>query len=186
MTEQTQVVRRRAEEREHTRAGLISNAYVGGQNEGSVYMVNASCSLLPPGGSLALYCTEHHGNVFDSLKSQGVVVIPSGSVTTTLDWDAGTPSAYPRALSSYVAQLQRVNQTLENRVDSLEQELKEIRYYLPTIKKLVGEYTSASMRVSAVVDRLGRKYDPAAAWNIALEKDVITGPIDDEEYSEIL
>jgi hypothetical protein len=153
------------------------------------FIVDASCSLLPSmGNAVSGYCTVYNANaVSPPYKGQRIMVIPAGAVTTTtMDWDAGTPSAYPRALSSYVAQLQKVNATPENRVDSLERELKEIRYYLPTIKKLVGEFASASMRVSAVVNKLGRKHDPAAAWDIALQKDVLTGPIDDDEYSEIL
>jgi len=105
--------------------------------------------------------------------------------TTMTDWTSGPPSAYPRELSRYVAQLQIVNQTLETRVDLLEKELTEFRMYLPTIRKLTREYGSAASRVSAVLTRLGRKYDPAEAWKIAEKKDALPGPPGDE-YSEIM
>jgi hypothetical protein len=121
----------------------------------------------------------------NAFKSQGLIV-PMETATYMTDCSSGPPSAYPRALSHYVAQLQEVNHTLETRVDLLERELAEVRAYLPTIRKLTCEYGSAASRVSALVDRLGRKYNPAEAWKVALQKDALTGPITDEEYSEIL
>jgi len=120
------------------------------------------------------------------LAGQGIINFPAGTVTTVDCGTAGSPSAYPHALSSYIEQLQTVNQGLEARVDFLEKELAEFRLYLPTIRKLSREYSSAAERVSATLSRLARKYDPAEAWRIATEKDLLKGPITDEDYSEIL
>src|ERR1700687_1107927 len=115
----------------------------------------------------------------NAVASRGFVV-PSG--TTMTDWTCGPPSAFPRELSRYVVQLQRVNQTLETRV---EKELTEFRMYLPTIRKLTREYGSAASRGAVVLTRLGRKYDPPEAWKIAEKKDALPGPPGDE-YSEIM
>ena len=82
--------------------------------------------------------------------------------------------------TGYINHLQAVNRTLENRVEQLEGKLAEIQVFMPTIKKLVGEYGSAAHRVSTALTQLGRSYDPAQAWKTALEKDVLTAPLDED------
>jgi hypothetical protein len=180
------------EDDEQTRLGVLADAFLRGSS-GVVHLHEVAGSNYS-----GLLCAQHanqnasvvvesvRGVLSNVLTEQGIIDFSAGTVTT-VDWGtSGPPSAYPRALSAYIDQLQSVNQGLETRVDLLERELAEFRLYLPTIKKLTYEYSSAAERVSACVSRIGRKYDPAEAWKIATEKDVLKGPVTDEDYSEIL
>jgi hypothetical protein len=122
--------------------------------------------------------------LLDEFNNHSTCVLVGTTGTVTFGDAPSSPSAFPKVAAGYINHLHSVNRTLEYRVEELEQRLNEMQVYWPTIKKLVAEYGSASGRVSTALSHLGRAYNPEQAWKIALERDVLSAPM--EEDSELV
>jgi hypothetical protein len=94
-----------------------------------------------------------------------------------------SPSSVPWGWE-YVEQLQTDKRNLETRVQSLEVELKEMRTYWPTVRRLIQEHTAAADRVASIVRGLSAKQGSRGALEIARKCDRLERPLD-EHFEEI-
>jgi hypothetical protein len=143
------------------------------------------------GTSFANVCGENRqelasqiGELYSDFNDYATCVLVGTTGTVSFEAAPTSPSSFPKFAAGYINHLYMVNRTLEHRVEDLEQELNDIRAYWPTIKKLVAEYGAATDRVSLALSQLGRDYNPAQAWRIAQERDVLKEPM--EEDAELL
>jgi hypothetical protein len=107
---------------------------------------------------------------------------PNWIATTAILESSGTvspPSSYPITASDYIEYLQSENLNLETRVSYLEAQLREIQVYLPTMKKLLTDYRSATSRVELMVRDLSAKHGPRTGLEIAKRRDVLESPAED-------
>lgn len=118
--------------------------------------------------------------VYDALDKTTMCVLSGITGTIPFAEAPSSPSAYPLFVSGYVNHLEETKRTLETRVATLEHQLSSLKVYLPTIQRLVEEYSSAGQRVKTTIKGLGVAYNPKGAWEIAKKRDALSAPMDED------
>ena len=130
-------------------------------------------------GGISLGQAEAFDTIYGELRRQAVWKWNGSTAALFADTFIGSPSAYPVTTTEYIEYLQTAKRNLESRVSELETSLGEIQVYLPTMKKLIGEYSAASTRVENCIKDMTAKYGARTALEIARKKDVLeTVPVD--------
>lgn len=117
---------------------------------------------------------EVAGAVLIALEKQSHSCAFYGLTAVAPDFAIATPSVPSNAL--YVEYLEQSNRGLEVRVGQLEATLADMQRFMPTIKKIVNDYTAASSKADVLMRALLAKRGTRGSLEIAREKDALTEP----------
>ena len=130
----------------------------------------------------AVTCAQQLSGLEDAystiFRTAGVGV-SGGAVIGVGQLGTSSPSLFPLETYEYIKNLRTEKNNLACRVSELEADLKDIRVYWPTVKRLLAEYDGASARVQTLVRTLASTRTTGDPLEVARRLDKLDALPDD-------